>query len=84
MSENPLGGGETWYLLRTGARRAAENMAVDEVLLESAGSLGSPLLRFYSWSERAASFGYSQPYDESARLTALRPLVRRPNFFLPF
>jgi lipoate-protein ligase A len=68
----------TWYLLRTGARTAAENMAVDEVLLESAASLGRPVLRFYSWSEPAASFGYSQRYDEIARLTRLRPLVRRP------
>src|SRR4051794_32767293 len=79
MSENPsLVAGETWCLLRTGARTAAENMAVDEVLLESAGSLGRPILRFYGWSEPAASFGYSQRYHEIARLTALRPLVRRP------
>jgi lipoate-protein ligase A len=78
MSENPLVGGETWYLLRTGARTAAENMAVDEVLLESVGRLSRPILRFYGWSEPAASFGYSQRYHEIARLTALRPLVRRP------
>src|SRR5712672_1969240 len=78
MSENPLVGGETWHLLRTGARTAAENMAIDEVLLESVVTFGAPLLRFYSWSEPAASFGYSQRYSEIARLTSLRPLVRRP------
>src|SRR5436305_10194353 len=83
MSENSVAqpvfhGQGTWYLLRTGARPAAENMAVDEVLLESAASFTRPVLRFYGWSEAAASFGYSQRYDEIARLTCLRPLVRRP------
>jgi len=53
-------------------------MAFDETLLESASQLGKPLLRFYGWTERAASFGYSQKYAEVARLTLLRPLVRRP------
>jgi lipoate-protein ligase A len=68
----------TWYLLRTGARQAAENMAIDDVLLEVAGDLAHPILRFYSWSEPAASFGYSQRYADVAKLTSLRPLVRRP------
>jgi lipoate-protein ligase A len=68
----------TWYLLRMGARSAAQNMAVDEILLEEIASIGAPLLRFYSWSEPAASFGYSQRYAEVAKLTGLRPLVRRP------
>jgi len=68
----------TWHLLRCGPRSAAENMAVDEVLLESARRIGTPLLRFYSWSQPAASFGYSQRFAEIAQLTSLRPLVRRP------
>src|SRR5437899_12353136 len=68
----------TWHLLRCGGRTAAENMAVDEVLLELAPTIGRPVLRFYSWSEGAASFGYSQRFSEVARLTPLRPLVRRP------
>ena len=67
-----------WYLLRTGAKAAAVNMAIDDVLLEAIGEIGHPILRFYSWSEPAASFGYSQRYAEIARLTPLRPLVRRP------
>src|SRR5947208_10183075 len=53
-------------------------MALDEALLEFASQSGKPVSRFYGWVERAASFGYSQKYGEVARLTVLRPLVRRP------
>ena len=53
-------------------------MALDEALLEAAPRLGQPVLRFYSWTEAAASFGYFQKYAEIERLTLLRPLVRRP------
>jgi len=67
-----------WYLLDSGARPAAENMALDEVLLTAAPELGRPVLRFYSWTEAAATFGYFQKFAELERLTVLRPLVRRP------
>src|SRR3989440_3123817 len=73
MAENT-----TWHLLRCGPRSAAENMAVDDILLETAGHIGVPVLRFYSWTEPAASLGYFQRYSEVARMTTLRPLVRRP------
>jgi lipoate-protein ligase A len=53
-------------------------MALDEALLEAAPSLGRAVLRFYSWTERAASFGYFQKYAQVETLTPLRPLVRRP------
>jgi lipoate-protein ligase A len=53
-------------------------MAVDEGLLEAMPRLGEPVLRFYSWTQKAASFGYFQKYGEVERLTLLRPLVRRP------
>ncbi len=53
-------------------------MALDEALLEAAQGLGRPVLRFYAWSEPAASFGYSQHYADVASWTELRPLVRRP------
>jgi lipoate-protein ligase A len=53
-------------------------MALDEALLESAIHIGCPILRFYGWTEPAASFGYSQRYSEVEQLTLLRPLVRRP------
>ena len=69
---------ETWLLLNSSPGAAALNMALDEALLEFASQLGKPVSRFYGWTERAASFGYSQKYGEVARLTVLRPLVRRP------
>jgi lipoate-protein ligase A len=67
-----------WYLLLSGPGEAAFNMALDEALLQTMPRLGQPVLRFYSWTERAASFGYFQKYADVERLTSLRPLVRRP------
>jgi lipoate-protein ligase A len=67
-----------WFELRSGPGEAAFNMALDEALLEAMPRLGRPVLRFYSWSEPAASFGYFQKYAEIERLSLLRPLVRRP------
>jgi len=69
---------ETWLLLDSGPGAADRNMALDEALLEFAAQLGKPVSRFYGWTERAASFGYAQKFGEVARLTLLRPLVRRP------
>jgi lipoate-protein ligase A len=68
----------TWLLLRQARHTYDYNMALDEALLESAAELGAPVLRFYGWTESAASFGYSQNYAEIEKLTMLRPLVRRP------
>jgi lipoate-protein ligase A len=67
-----------WLLLRQGRHAFDYNMALDEALLESAPELGCPVLRFYGWTEPAASFGYSQRFAEVEKMTALRPLVRRP------
>ncbi len=67
-----------WYSLRSGPDDAARNMAVDAALLETAPAVGRPVLRFYSWKQPAATFGYFQKYAEIERLTLLRPLVRRP------
>lgn len=53
-------------------------MALDDVLLQSVVLWGKPVLRFYGWSEAAASFGYFQKYKDVESMTALRPLVRRP------
>ena len=66
-----------WYLLKTGAGHYAFNMALDEALLHAAPRLGQPVLRFYGWTEPAASFGYFQKHAEIERMTLLRPLVRR-------
>jgi lipoate-protein ligase A len=53
-------------------------MAVDEALVDATTRLDSPILRFYGWTEPAASIGYFQHYSDVERATLLRPLVRRP------
>lgn len=53
-------------------------MAADEALLEGARVHVRPVLRVYGWAVPAATFGYSQHYAEVARVTLLRPLIRRP------
>jgi lipoate-protein ligase A len=67
-----------WFLLDSGRCEAAYNMALDEALLENAGRLGSAVLRFYGWTEPAATFGYFQRIADVERATRLRPLIRRP------
>ncbi len=74
----PFGAVNHWLWLDSGPGPSALNMAWDEALLEAGPRLGRPVLRFYGWLEPAASFGFSQKYAEVARVTALRPLVRRP------
>lgn len=69
---------EPLLILSSTAEPAARNMAVDEALLSSARELATPVLRFYGWTEPAASFGYFQRYMEVEAITPLRPLVRRP------
>jgi len=68
----------TWLLLDSGPGNPAFNMALDEALLESMSRLGKPVLRFYGWTEPAATFGYFQKYADVERATPLRPLIRRP------
>ncbi len=67
-----------WFLLNSGQCDAAFNMALDEALLEAMPRLQMPVLRFYSWTEPAATFGYFQKFSEVAQTTHLRPLIRRP------
>jgi lipoyl(octanoyl) transferase len=69
---------QVWLVLNSGRCGAAFNMALDEALLEAAARLGNPVLRFYGWTEPAATFGYFQKYAEVERVTPLRPLIRRP------
>ena len=52
-------------------------MALDEALFETATQRGRPVLRVYDWEKPCATFGYGQHYATVARLTALRPLIRR-------
>jgi len=68
----------SWLLLDSGRRPPAFNMALDEALLEAVARLQKPVLRFYGWTEPAATFGYFQRYADVERTTSLRPLIRRP------
>lgn len=67
-----------WHVINSGPSEAAFNMALDEALLETVGTLGAPVLRFYGWTQPAATFGYFQYFAEIERNTLLRPLIRRP------
>ncbi|MGH7976071.1 MAG: lipoate--protein ligase family protein [Limisphaerales bacterium] len=67
-----------WLLLNSGKCDARFNMALDEALLENISQLAKPVLRFYGWTEPAATFGYFQKFSEVERATHLRPLIRRP------
>ena len=67
-----------WLLLNSGKCDAAFNMALDEALLEAMPRLQKPVLRFYGWTEPAATFGYFQKFSEVESTTHLRPLIRRP------
>lgn len=69
---------ESWFHWNSGVGSPALNMAWDAVLLEQASMVGRPLLRFYSWSEPASTFGYFQQIAIVERATQLRPLIRRP------
>jgi lipoate-protein ligase A len=70
-------GMNSWLLLQSGPGDPALNMALDEALLEAMPRLGRPVLRFYGWTEPAATFGYFQKYADVERATHLRPLIRR-------
>jgi lipoate-protein ligase A len=81
FAETPLRSETThcpWHLLQSGPGDYAFNMALDEALLHAMPRLRKPVLRFYGWTERAASFGYFQRYADVEGMTLLRPLVRRP------
>jgi len=69
---------QNWLVLNSGAGGAVFNMALDEALLEAMPRLQKPVLRFYGWTEPAATFGYFQKFSEVERATHLRPLIRRP------
>ena len=71
-------GGQALRIWREQASSPAWNMAADELLLQHAASFGQAVLRFYSWDQPSASFGYFQRYVDVEALTGLRPLIRRP------
>jgi lipoate---protein ligase len=64
---------ETWRLLDTGLRPAAENMALDEVLLELKAENRTPhTLRFLQFSHPAVLVGHHQSVEEEVRLDYCR------------
>lgn len=67
-----------FFLLNSGPCPPAFNMALDDALLEAVPRLGQAVLRFYGWTEPAATFGYFQKFAEVERARLLRPLIRRP------
>jgi len=76
--EREISNVNSWLSLNSGNGDAAFNMAMDEALLEAASRLQKPVLRFYGWTEPAATFGYFQKFTSVERATLLRPLIRRP------
>ena len=72
----------TWRLLTTPPASGAENMAVDEALMERARSTGEWTLRVYSWSTPTISLGRNQTarggYDLARIATRGLGVVRRP------
>jgi lipoate-protein ligase A len=64
---------ETWRLLDTGARSGAENMALDETLLElKASEKIPPTLRFLQFSNPTVLVGHHQSVEEEVRLEYCR------------
>lgn len=67
-----------WFHIDSGPGEPAFNMAFDEALLNRVAKIGVPVLRFYGWTEPAATFGYFQKIADIEAATRLRPLIRRP------
>ena len=67
---------EDWFLWKDSAHSPAMNMAIDEVLLQSAETIGRPLLRLYEWDKKSISFGYTQKFAKVPQDGSL--VVRRP------
>ncbi len=61
--------GETWRLLDTGPRSAAENMALDEVVLTARSRNAVPnTLRFLQFFPRCTLVGYHQAVEQEVRI----------------
>ena len=55
------------------SRSAPLNMAIDEVILETATE---PTIRFYRWDHLALSFGYSGRFEDVSNHEGDRDIVR--------
>ena len=72
-----------WQLLaEPDGRTGADNMAVDQSLLDESARSGAAFLRFYGWSPPCLSFGRNEPastrYDRAAIERLGIDVVRRP------
>src|SRR5215207_4508442 len=71
-----------WSLLLTPPLSGAENMALDEALLERAAATGTAVFRAYSWARPTLSFGRNQAardaYDPGRARANGIDVVRRP------
>ncbi len=64
---------DTWRLLDTGHRSAAENIALDEIILEAVGSgVSPPTIRFLQFSPPAVLVGFHQATDLEVRIDYCR------------
>ena len=69
----------TLCILPRAKAAAAENMAIDWLMLEDFPETESPRLRFYGWSQPAFTFGYGQRWETAHALCRSNiELVRRP------
>ncbi len=75
---------KTWRCLPYSEHTGAENMAIDQALMEvmAEGTDPRPILRFYGWNPAALSLGYAQSYAKEVDIEACRQanidVVRRP------
>lgn len=67
-----------WFHFDSGLGEPAFNMALDEAIMQGVAILSAPVLRFYGWTQPAATFGYFQRIADIEAATRLRPLIRRP------
>jgi len=62
-----------WRLILSGALRGAENMALDEALLQSVACGASvPILRLYRWEPATLTLGYGQRGSDQVNLAACK------------
>ncbi|MCK4934603.1 MAG: lipoate--protein ligase family protein, partial [Simkaniaceae bacterium] len=71
-----------WKFLDTGKRSAIENMQIDADLLERLKPSDSPILHFYDWERKSATYGYFLPIDQFLDLEQAKKwnldLAKRP------
>lgn len=71
-----------WQIIDTGPATAAENMAIDQRLLEEAADLRAPTIHLYEWKGLCATYGYFTKPEEYLFMNQVQAhqlqLARRP------